>query len=73
LTTCNKIFDSNDGCAGRNRQFRFGGAIDKGELERPFNGDIDTEIGDLGRFRRGQRFPDPINGRHQYLTELNLY
>jgi hypothetical protein len=74
LTTCNKVFDSPDGCLGRNRQFRFGGAKDKGELNRPYNGDIDTEIGDSNRFRRNRIwYPDPIDGRHSQLVELSLF
>jgi hypothetical protein len=65
LTTCNKEYDSPDGCAGRNRQHRFGGAKDKGELaERITLGDGGLGEGDL---RRGHRssYPDPRDGRWQ--------
>jgi hypothetical protein len=77
LTTCNKIFDSQDGCAGRERQFRFGGAKDKGELDRPIRGGIDTTIGEGGgttRFPEGgnRHYPDPINGRHAQV-DFDLY
>lgn len=73
LTTCNKVFDSPDGCAGRNNQPRFGGAKDSGELSRPVIGDIDTEIGDAERRRGRLGYPDPINGRHPQLVELGLF
>jgi hypothetical protein len=63
LTTCNKEYDSPDGCAGRQRQHRFGGAKDKGELERPVTlGQDGFGEGDNPR-RRRPLFPDPVNGR----------
>jgi hypothetical protein len=43
-TSCNKIYDSPDGCAGRNWQHRFGGVIVRGELSRVIVGGIGGEF-----------------------------
>lgn len=58
LTTCNKVFDSVDGCAGRNRQHRFQGLVIRGELGTVIPGGIDTTVGDDGRFWPGEYYPE---------------
>lgn len=63
LTTCNKQYDSVDGCAGRQNQHRFGGIVMKGELPGPIIGDIDTTVGQGGRFSNGEHFPDGERNR----------
>lgn len=57
LATCNKLYDSIDGCSGRNNQHRFGGLVIKGELPSPIVGGIDTTIGIEGRFGTDEHFP----------------
>lgn len=74
LTTCNKVFDSADGCLGRNNQPRFGGAKDSGELSSPILRGIDIPVGG-GNIRGGGDgtiyfYPDPVGGRHRQLEQL---
>jgi hypothetical protein len=69
LTTCNKIYESEDGCSGRNRQHRYGGVIVRGELNRIIPGSLDMPYDYPGRFPHGGRYPyypDPIDGRYPY-------
>ena len=63
LVSCNKLYESNDGCAGRNNQHRFQGVVVKGELPAPIPGDIDTTIGYGGRQWMGDHFPDAVRNR----------
>ncbi len=68
LTTCNKVYESVDGCSGRENQERFGGAVVKGELPQIIPGDIDTDVFDIDRRGWGHRyFPDPDDGRVRIL------
>lgn len=70
LTTCNKLYDSEDGCAGRANQHRFGGIVTKGELPSIIPGGIDTIIGDGSgdRFRPYRYY----GGREIPLLELGV-
>jgi hypothetical protein len=63
LTTCNKVYESTDGCAGRSNQHRFGGVVIRGELPTPIPGGIDTDVNDPYRYKNGDTYPDPWNGR----------
>lgn len=65
LSTCNKKYQHEDGCSGRNNQHRYGGVIVKGELTQPiYSGDFDGDINDWRR-RGGEFWPDPPYGRHR--------
>jgi hypothetical protein len=58
LVVCNKTYDSEDGCAGRGRQFRYAGLVIKGEINTPISGGIDTVVGTPERYWPGDYYPD---------------
>lgn len=75
LTTCNKIYDSPDGCAGRQNQHRFGGVIVRGELSRPIIGGIGEFIDPDGNLRwipPGGRGRMPFDDRFNRDALMNL-
>lgn len=63
LATCNKLYESDGGCSGRQNQHRFAGIVDKGELVAPIPGDVDTTIGYGNRFWDGEHFPTAERNR----------
>jgi len=63
LTTCNKLYESDGGCSGRNKQSRYGGIVVKGELPKVITGDIDTEVEVNNRLSIGPHYPNLVNGR----------
>lgn len=73
LTSCNKIYDSPDGCAGRNMQHRFGGVIVRGELTRPIIGGVGEFIdpnGNLVWIPPGGRGRMPFDDRIPRIADL---
>jgi hypothetical protein len=61
LTTCNKVYESEDGCSGRQNQHRFGGVVVKGELGRIIHGGLDVDVEGDERFPR--RTYNDMDGR----------